>query len=383
TSNCTYRLVAETHTFIMRWFLFSVAVGISSVYFAFAFTMEVVPRLPEVTREERMFSFFSSKNSNSDETCTSGTSTGICTSSTKCKGKGGTTFSGTSCSNSKVCCQIVLKCNTTDPCIIKNSGTVVQDAAVPPPYRRTYRYIKPKGVCQLRLDFDVFNLAAPDVRKDCSEDVFQVAGLPICGMNGRQHVYVDYEESSRIDATIRIRSTVAKYSIRNTYIPCNSEKLAPKGCRQYFEDPEGRVTSFNYIVGEPNNLQTNNQEYSVCIKAGDGLSKIQWKQCAGEPFFISGGGLSIGPLESPECKKDWVQIYGLDRYCGRGFNDQTSIAKPFLLNVHFDVAEGFGVSLPTDPSQCNGQTITDPYTGGTLYTIVIAINWCSLCFKCK
>ncbi|CAG7830701.1 unnamed protein product [Allacma fusca] len=73
----------------------------------------------------------------------------------------------------------------------------------------------------------------------------------------------------------------------------------------------------------------------------------------------------MGSMSSPNCPNDWLQIYGQDRYCGNGFNVITSSAQPFLLNVHFDEVEGFGVSLPTDPSQCNGQSILDPYTGGS------------------
>ncbi|CAG7670743.1 unnamed protein product [Allacma fusca] len=299
----------------------------------------------------------------SNEICNHDSFTGICLNSTECEKRGGT--SNEQCWNNDVCCNITARCpSNSNPCVIRHSGTTVVSENAASDYRRTYRFMKAENICQLRLDFDEFELAQPDERANCNNDLMQVisprAGFGICGSNSQQHIYLNYDSRSYIDINMRIRSTDAKYRIRSTFIECGSETLAPVNCLQYFADLDGTVKSFN-----SGHQQLNNLEYSICVASYEGVSKIQWKQCEDTSLHISGSGLSMGPMSSPQCRRDWLQIYGQDRYCGRGFNTITSSAQPFLLNVHFDEGEGFGVSPPTDPSQCNGQTITDPYTGGT------------------
>ncbi|CAG7729221.1 unnamed protein product [Allacma fusca] len=282
-----------------------------------------------------------------NEICGDDSFTGICLDANECDVRGGS--SNGQCWNNDICCKITAHClSNSNPCVIRHSGTVVVNENGTSDYRRAYRYVKAENICQLRLDFDEFELTQPEFNGDCNNDLMQVissrAGFGICGSNSHQHIYLNYDSRSYIDISMRIRSVDAKYRIRSTFIECNSEMLAPVNCLQYFYDLDGSVKSLN--AGQQ---QLNNLDYSICVASYEGVSRIRWKSCQDNPFFISGSG--VGPLESPGCNRDWVQIYGFDRYCGNGFNTVT-------------------ITAPSDPSQCNGQPITDPYTGGTFVCAV-------------
>ncbi|CAG7831648.1 unnamed protein product, partial [Allacma fusca] len=92
------------------------------------------------------------------------------------------------CWNNDVCCKIIARCpSNTNPCVIRHSGTAVVNENGASDYRRIYRFVKGENICQLRLDFDEFELAQPDKRANCNNDLMQVisprAGFGICGSN--------------------------------------------------------------------------------------------------------------------------------------------------------------------------------------------------------
>ena len=75
-----------------------------------------------------------------------------------------------------------------------NPGTTRTDQTC-----RTTIDVVGKNICQLKLEFNDFEIKGPDVTGDCSEDVMTVTGTTndervpeICGLNTGQHSMYDY-----------------------------------------------------------------------------------------------------------------------------------------------------------------------------------------------
>eukprot|EP00092_Neocalanus_flemingeri_P024265 GFUD01026314.1.p1 GENE.GFUD01026314.1~~GFUD01026314.1.p1 ORF type:complete len:338 (-),score=42.11 GFUD01026314.1:125-1138(-) len=172
-------------------------------------------------------------------------------------------------------------------------------------------------VCQVRLDFVDFEMAAPQAGSCSGVDNFEIINTAqpggvfgpgqskMCGLNKGQHVYMPVKPGNilimrattsgvrniplaRTDGTNRGLSgdTAFRWNARVTQIPCEApgarggrslpdEKsarripshyrklLAPDGCRQYFQESRGRLQSFNYD-GKSEVLL--NQNYAICLK---------------------------------------------------------------------------------------------------------------------
>lgn len=61
-------------------------------------------------------------------------------------------------------------------------------------------------------------------------------------------MYVNVRHSRNIHLMVNIGAnrTTRRWKIRVTQIPCYSERLAPPGCLQYFEESAGTIKSFGY-----------------------------------------------------------------------------------------------------------------------------------------
>eukprot|EP00092_Neocalanus_flemingeri_P006259 GFUD01006733.1.p1 GENE.GFUD01006733.1~~GFUD01006733.1.p1 ORF type:complete len:606 (-),score=82.60 GFUD01006733.1:47-1810(-) len=246
---------------------------------------------------------------------------GLCTSAQECKNIGGVQGKSIgkcgNCVGCSVCCQFVTGCQgITDKMI-----TYFQS----PGYPRTDRSNEACSltlnvrdeVCQVRLDFVDFEMAAPQAGSCSGVDNFEIINTAqpggvfgpgqskMCGLNKGQHVYMPVKPGNilimrattsgvrniplaRTDGTNRGLSgdTAFRWNARVTQIPCEApgargglsvadtkaarripshyrKLLAPDGCRQYFQESRGRLQSFNYD-GKSEVLL--NQNYAICVK---------------------------------------------------------------------------------------------------------------------
>ncbi|KAH8324991.1 hypothetical protein KR074_002246 [Drosophila pseudoananassae] len=154
-----------------------------------------------------------------------------------------------------------------------------------------------KGVEQLRLDFQMFELSRP-TNGDCMDDQFIVSGhnsnfqIPVlCGINTGQHsklylchstllfdkkfyifsVYIHVGDSNEskvyLSVFVKVSGGGRSFNIKVSQLEDN---LAPNNCLQYFTDGEGIVKSFNYdtdgsIVDNREATYFNNLNYAICL----------------------------------------------------------------------------------------------------------------------
>uniref|UniRef100_A0A1B0GI96 CUB domain-containing protein n=2 Tax=Lutzomyia longipalpis TaxID=7200 RepID=A0A1B0GI96_LUTLO len=176
-----------------------------------------------------------------------------------------------------------------------------------------------ENICQLRLDFEEFELAPPfDVggTPTCIFDNFQVKDFQLCGVNDGQHVYVDVTPGTQLNveltftltdrmvnpglvnprwrilvtqiecppavATLRDGRNLIDESVPyEQYIPeitrepkvyhtappayvLDQAILAPRGCLQYFPNPSGIIESFNFQNGR--GTYPGNMNYAICFR---------------------------------------------------------------------------------------------------------------------
>ncbi|KAK4010446.1 hypothetical protein OUZ56_019589 [Daphnia magna] len=312
---------------------------------------------------------------------------GNCLDSQTCSLAGGRA-SG-SCENNLVCCiNVVNSCNRgwarhAETVILNNtywqsslkpikpssscSLTVKLDsrwpAGLPPPVPPT-SFVTP--VCQVRLDFLVFTISQPDSESVCSGDYFEVAGATntvpnICGFNDGQHMYLHVPNSAIAPTDLQLtfnfgssNSEVRAWNILISMIPCDSPRLAPSGCLQYFTARTGSVRTFNWrdVVGTATR-QLANQDYSICFRAAPSTPRqlcltpctVVTTQKAFSLSTPNAGIVSaatttfvpvpdVSQVGSLDCNNDFIVIPGgfnignpapvpnmaFDRYCGERLN---------------------------------------------------------------
>jgi len=233
---------------------------------------------------------------------------GVCVSSSECSSKGGTNLGRCSnCIGCNVCCKYQLPCQSqTDQFISYFSS---------PGYPKTQRRslscslnvrIRTE-VCQVRLDFLDFEMAAP---VDCvcrMEDNMEIINAHrqvgvigpgnnrICGINKNKHMYIDVVEDSMLilktttsgvqpvplatDTTLS-GDTAYRWNVRVTQIPCGVQEAnngrnvsipsfyktlrAPTGCLQYYRRGKGSFESFSF---DGDSQLLTDTDYTVCMKS--------------------------------------------------------------------------------------------------------------------
>eukprot|EP00092_Neocalanus_flemingeri_P060349 GFUD01072317.1.p1 GENE.GFUD01072317.1~~GFUD01072317.1.p1 ORF type:complete len:571 (-),score=91.33 GFUD01072317.1:47-1714(-) len=246
---------------------------------------------------------------------------GLCTSAQECKNIGGVQGKSIgkcgNCVGCSVCCQFVIGCQGITDKMITHFQS--------PGYPRTDRSNEACSltlnvrdeVCQVRLDFIDFEMAAPVAGSCSGVDNFEIINTAqpggvfgpgqskMCGLNKGQHVYMPVKPGNilimrattsgvrniplaRLDGTNRGLSgdTAFRWNARVTQIPCEApgarggrsvadrkaarripshyrKLLAPDGCRQYFQESRGRLQSYNFD-GKSEVLL--NQNYAICVK---------------------------------------------------------------------------------------------------------------------
>ncbi|RWS29159.1 hypothetical protein B4U80_05545, partial [Leptotrombidium deliense] len=170
------------------------------------------------------------------------------------------------------------------------------------------RIIQKFPICQIRLDFNDFNLAPP-IDGVCGGNTdsfvisgasnFNATGLPstgLCGDLTGQHMFIEVDPNSISEPLLLIISTGnnqrynRKWSIKIQQIPCHSPYKAPSGCLQYFTGEQDFIESFNFrglVTSQPttgstvstvvgNNYMTN-LNYGICVSQQSTVCGIQWE----------------------------------------------------------------------------------------------------------
>ncbi|KAL1117066.1 hypothetical protein AAG570_004394 [Ranatra chinensis] len=304
---------------------------------------------------------------------------GTCLTAAECAMRGGRA-SGTCAKNVGVCCLFMATCGQSTG----QNCTYFVNSGYPHHYdttgscQLTIHKAHP-DVCQLRLDFEKFNLAGPEPENHvCNNDQFIVFGgnpVPaICGSNTGNHMYIDVGtgHTSTIKLTVLTSgpSFPRNWKIKICQIRCSSLNRAEDGCLQYHTGVSGQIRSFNY--DQATGLQLSNQDYSVCIRSERNFCGIQYSPCSdpsnnrSHAFSLSGNTASQNEVTSMvgpnACTGDWViipcasnvgRVLGpgappcVDRICGGTFNSEVSTSettvysavKPFRLAVHTDNVE--------------------------------------------
>ncbi|XP_052852683.1 uncharacterized protein LOC128262451 isoform X1 [Drosophila gunungcola] len=201
-----------------------------------------------------------------------------------------------------------------------------------------------KGVQQMRLDFQMFELSRP-TNGDCVDDQFIVSGhntnfqIPIlCGINTGQHIYIHVGDSNENKVYLSVFMKVSGGG-RSFNIKVNQleDDLAPNNCLQYFPESEGLIKSFNYdtdgsIVDNREATYFNNLNYAICLARLKNVCSVSYntEQLGGDqPDFqivnkdeaendlISDGQAGAGIFNCPD---DFIAINSVP-LCGERFND--------------------------------------------------------------
>ncbi|XP_022216031.2 uncharacterized protein LOC111070042 [Drosophila obscura] len=201
-----------------------------------------------------------------------------------------------------------------------------------------------KGVQQLRLDFQMFELSRP-TNGDCLDDQFIVSGhntnfqIPtLCGINTGQHIYIHVGDSNEgkvyLSVFVKVSGGARSFNIKVTQV---EEDLAPNNCLQYFSETEGIVKSFNYdidgsIVDNREATYFNNLNYAICLSRMRNVCSVSYstEQLGGDqPDFqivnkdeaendlVSDGQAGAGIFNCPD---DFIAINSVP-LCGERFND--------------------------------------------------------------
>jgi len=234
-------------------------------------------------------------------TTTSGTYTnGTCITSSECANNGGTS-QGTCAAGFGVCCVYTY---TTSGSIITQNVSYVVNPSYPSNYApsstpATVTYTVNKAscdVCRLRLDFEAFQLTAPELaanpRGKCSTDymilkttahqtVSSASGnygnYPyLCGTNAGQHAYLDMSCTCTDTATIDIvvgDAVTNTWKVKITQYSCDDPDVASsEGCFQYFTGESGSFESF----GLASSSMICGHNYATCIRPLDGYCCIEY-----------------------------------------------------------------------------------------------------------
>lgn len=235
------------------------------------------------------------------------------------------------------------------------------------------------NICQLKVEFNEFELSPPDIDGKCDDDYFKISGsvndaiIPtLCGDNKGRHVYADVDPVLGTPAlTIFLGANNAdrSWDITITQIDCNDVNRAPAGCLQYYTEQSGTIQSFNYKSGLTSlsnaNTHLANLDYGACI-ASRGYCKVSYSKTDKYSFLLSEDPVDLSGAEtdhdddffdnniapSNDCNTDYVVIpqgtyandtgndTSADRFCGVTFPPKvTSTAGPFVLYVKMDGKE--------------------------------------------
>lgn len=256
----------------------------------------------EEVRDGKLLSLFNVVTFPNDP-CDAGSRNGTCYTKEECSQLGGTN-DGSCAQGYGVCCTFIGRCGDT----ISQNNTYFESRGSESG-SCTLKICKcSTNVCQLRLDFETFQISGPSTSTQsvtkviagssnsdggaaasnagrCLTDQFSVTATTasntpptICGQNTGEHMYVDASEACNelvfllgdraFDTDLSTRS----WSVRVTQLECGSNNLAPAGCTQYFYgDSSGTVSSYNY---QGNDYHLADQRQRMCFRREKGNCKL-------------------------------------------------------------------------------------------------------------
>jgi len=237
------------------------------------------------SRTGKQFSLFSVVTFPNDQ-CSGKSSTssssvlGTCFSSSECTSKGGS-MDGSCASGFGVCCVFTVNtCGAT----VTNNCTYIQNPAYPSSESSgsCSFSVQPlnSDICQLRLDFDNFDLTETSTNVGTCVDTFDVTSgssrdyFSLCGTLTGQHMYMETGRKTTdqtLSFTIATTSTVATWRIKVNQISCFSLSKAPNDCLQYHTGVSGEISSLNYPTGLLTDIM-----YSICIRREHGYCGAEW-----------------------------------------------------------------------------------------------------------
>jgi len=272
-----------------------------------------------------------------NEGCNSSTSNvyGVCYTASECSTYGGTS-SGSCASGFGVCCTFSGGCSGSTS--LNNTYFKSSDSDVSPCLFTVCR--THADICQIRLDFDTFNIAQPSTnnpsqtfpngRTQCQDAQFKATSSgnnspTICGTNTDYHMIVEADDNCNTLSFDWSSSTTRSWNIRVSQISCEARWKPPEGCLQYFTGTTGYIYSYNYAGG----THLASQDYSNCIRTEQGYCSIEYTPVGGK-FQISGPAPTATANRGDTCDKDYVIISGggatagattnFDRFCGSLFS---------------------------------------------------------------
>jgi len=137
------------------------------------------------------------------------------------------------------------------------------------------------AVCQLRLDFENFDLTESTSTGACTDSFSVSVGSSrtyptLCGTLTGEHVYFETGRSTSTQTltfTISSSTSGTSWKARISQIECGASYKAPSDCFQFYTGISGRVKSFNY---GSTNLMIQSLTYSACIRQELGYCGILW-----------------------------------------------------------------------------------------------------------
>lgn len=197
---------------------------------------------------------------------------------------------------------------------------------------RAFNVMGGPNVCQIRFDFVTAVVNGPDAPGDCTTDVisiqtpgrtaFQASGMnTMCGTLTNQHIIVDVARGNNaMAATLNINTAAAAsarmWNILVKCVECDSDDLAPPGCRQYFSDASGRFTSFNgarEVAGGAHQMMRN-VEYSICFRQMPGFCGVRLTQTRDSPgdapdsFKLTEAGGAATSVNGAGCASHFIGV---------------------------------------------------------------------------
>lgn len=270
--------------FFYRLISFALLIGLINAHDNF--TSKVVTE-----REKKTFGLFAVVTFPNDA-CTIGSNnalTGTCLTTDECASRSGSA-DGNCASGFGVCCLVTVNSCSSTAVEVSQNCTYIQNPGFPTAFTNatTCNYNINRiqdGICQIRYDIQtgVFGGAAPAPVGTCGIDTVRfttptASGTQfpptICGTLTGQHVYLESGSGTTqgsLAITTTGTTTQRQWNIKVSYIPCDSNTLAPADCFQYFTGRTGRVKSF-----DQGNSFIINQRYRVCVRQELGFCGVDY-----------------------------------------------------------------------------------------------------------
>lgn len=298
---------------------------------------------------------------------------GVCYTATECTSRSGTN-SGTCASGFGVCCSFSVKCGATtnqNNTYFSSTDTDTSPCTVK---------ICPcsDDICQIRLDFDRFDIAQPESTEPFITTIANVPGLPnsrtncleatftatsdgsnvpiICGTNTGQHMILEADGNQCNTLSFGWNTATPRtWKIKTSQISCKDPHKPPEGCLQYYTAASGTVQSFNFAGG----VHLANQDYEACIRTAQGNCQINWSTVPTTAYGL-GSATATNKIYGDLCSIDYVVIpsgfkkggaiaMNSDRFCGAIFGSEETAGAatetiasrriPFTLRFHTDSGE--------------------------------------------